>query len=56
MNCPDTHADVKNQLCGLHYYSGKCENPCKRHFERWINTEPEVRRLHRQYMKEKAQI
>lgn len=54
MNCPDTHVDVRNQLCGLHYYPGKCENVCNRHFKRWLETEPEVQKLHDEYLREKG--
>ena len=55
MGCPETHEDVINQLCGLHYYPGvsrscRFESVCNRHFSRWLKTEPEVQRLHQEFL------
>jgi len=60
MGCPDTHDLVRNQLCELHYFPGltrncKYEATCNKHFQRWLKTEPEVQRLHKEFLaKEKT--
>ena len=57
MSCPNTASEIINQLCGLHYLpgtSGKCckyHNICNKHFERWLETEPEVQKIHEEWMK-----
>lgn len=55
MGCPETHDDVRNQLCELHYYPGitrscKYEITCNKHFQRWLASEPEVQKLHQEYL------
>lgn len=55
MKCPKTHPDVVCQLCGLHYYPSKCETACNNHFKRWLEKEPEVQRLHKQWLQSEAE-
>lgn len=57
MGCPETHKLVVCQLCGIHYYPGinkpcKSEAACNNHFKRWLETEPEVQRLHKDFLNE----
>lgn len=55
-NCPKTADEIRNQLCGIHYYPGTtryCANitACNKHFERWLKTDPEVQRIHEEWRK-----
>lgn len=55
MGCPETHEAVRNQLCGIHYYPGvtrpcQYERACNKHFARWLVEEPEVQRLHKEFL------
>lgn len=46
MNCPPVKSEiVRNQLCELLYYPGKCSAKCNRLYKRWLATEEEVRKL-----------
>lgn len=60
MGCPETHERVRNQLCWLHYCPSSTrgcqfERTCNKHFARWLATEPEVQRLHKEYMEAKTE-
>ena len=59
MGCPETHKLVRCQLCDIHYYPGitkpcKSEAACNNHFQRWMETEPEVQRLHQEFLNGRA--
>lgn len=50
-DCPKTAPEITGQLCEIYYPYGATR--CKRHFERWLETEPEVQKLHKEW-KEKS--
>lgn len=61
MSCPETHPFVIAQLCGLHYYPGvsrpcQYDCTCNKHFARWLASEPEVLRLHKEYLATKEPV
>lgn len=54
MGCPNTHPRIIEQLCELHYLPGvgcgcASEYVCNNHFQLWIRTEREVRKLHEEF-------
>lgn len=51
-DCPKTHDLIICELCGLWYPAGGAR--CRNQFKRWLKTEPEVQRLHREYLEQEA--
>lgn len=54
IECPKTAPEIIDQLCGTHYYPGIGKTcamsvTCNNHFKRWMETEPEVQRIHKEW-------
>lgn len=51
-DCPDTHPEIRGCLCEIYYpYGG---SRCRKHFQRWLQTESRVKELDEEYRKEKS--
>lgn len=50
-DCPDTHFEIRKQLCELCYPHGGAI--CRNLFAKWMKENEEVRNLHEEYLKGK---
>lgn len=55
MGCPETHKLVRCELCEIYFYPGinrPCKNDaeCNSHFQKWLESDPEIQALHKEYL------